>query len=49
MNAYLQWNYCDKINEGDDCVFSWRWDNDFKRNNHPRSNSAKHGISKFDA
>merc|ERR1712241_1155014 len=48
MNAYLQWNYCDKISEGDDCVFSWRWDNNYKRNNHPRKDSAKHGISKFD-
>merc|ERR1712021_163316 len=28
MNAYLQWNYCSKINDSDDCVFSWRWENE---------------------
>merc|ERR1711935_228315 len=49
MNAYLQWNYCSKINDSDDCVFSWRWENEYKRNNHIRSDSAKHGIDKFDA
>merc|ERR1712113_1371188 len=49
MNAYLQWHYCDKISDSEDCVFWWRYDNNVKRNTHPRSDSQKHGISKFDA
>ena len=48
MNAYLQWHYCDKISDSADCdEFPWRYENDGKKNNHPRKNARVHGITKF--
>merc|ERR1712048_76302 len=48
MNAYLQWNYCKKV-ETSPNFCNWRFNNNLKQNSHPRSDSRGHGISKFDA
>ena len=47
MNAYLQWNYCKKVdNSPNFCTF--RTNTNYKKNTHPRKDQLnKHSLDKF--